>query len=116
MSGNTEIATITLVVDIQENGIIRRHSDDFLIGCLTTTNPFDSLANAPALPQEPNTFPIQAGIKYDEPQTEIPLWLAEIAYEYYAERFGTSQSLKRLGERGGFGRDELLMLLRREKL
>lgn len=46
--------------------------------------------------------------------SSIPWWLAEIAYEHYAARFGTQQSLERLAERGGFGRDELVGLLRRE--
>ncbi len=66
-------------------------------------------------------FPIQGetALERDEegrvfqlsPST-IPWWLAEIAYQEYARRFGTDQSLERLAERGGFGRDELLMLLR----
>lgn len=72
-------------------------------------------------------FPIQQGYKHDAsgaisrpvtlygPST-IPWWLAEIAYKYYSERFGTTQSLERLAERGGFGREELLVLLRREPL
>jgi hypothetical protein len=41
----------------------------------------------------------------------IPLILAEEAYEEYAARYGTRQSLKRLNERGGFGIDELAILL-----
>lgn len=48
-------------------------------------------------------------------RSAIPWWLAEEAYRYYAERFGGSQSLERLAKRGGFGRDELLLLLRREE-
>jgi hypothetical protein len=68
-------------------------------------------------------FPIQVTSYRDEmtgkmvheiPCT-IPWWLAEEAYKYYAELFGTSQSLERLAERGGFGRRELLKLLRRDK-
>lgn len=46
----------------------------------------------------------------------IPWWLAEEAYKWYSKNFGTSQSLERLAERGGFGRKELLMLLRKEQL
>jgi len=42
----------------------------------------------------------------------IPWWLAEEAYRHYAKLFGKSQSLERLAERGGFGRMELLSLLR----
>ena len=62
-------------------------------------------------------FPIQAEIGGRErlPATEIPWWLAEIAYEHYVELFGTQQSLERLAERGGFGREELMRLLRRER-
>ncbi len=70
-------------------------------------------------------FPIQQGYYRDpggavtRPVTRygpstIPWWLAEEAYKYYSERFGTDQSLERLAERGGFGREELLMLLRRD--
>ncbi len=41
----------------------------------------------------------------------VPWWLAEIAYEEYSRRYGTSQSLEQLAERGGFGRWELLLYL-----
>jgi len=66
-------------------------------------------------------FPIQAGCSYrnDEgrliyPQKSfIPWWLAEEAYKYYRAQYGTQQSLERLAERGGFGREELLAFLRR---
>ena len=58
-------------------------------------------------------FPIQ-GVGLVIEGCTIPWWLAEIAYEHYAKLFGNSQSLKRLAERGGFGRDELLILLRKE--
>jgi len=64
---------------------------------------------------ENRPFPIQGSLgpnRY-EPCT-IPWWLAEKAYEHYSEKFGKFQSLERLAERGGFGREELLMLLRRE--
>jgi hypothetical protein len=33
--------------------------------------------------------------------------LAEKAYEVYSSKYGTSQSLERLAERGGFGLGEL---------
>lgn len=65
-------------------------------------------------------FPIQAGQPYRDENTRgmiylhrctIPWWLAEKAYEGYVARFGNSQSLERLAERGGFGRRELLYLL-----
>jgi hypothetical protein len=45
----------------------------------------------------------------------IPWWLAEIAYGYYAERYGTDQSLERLNDRGGFGRKELVDFIRQLK-
>lgn len=45
-------------------------------------------------------------------RTFIPWWLAEIAYIQYSKNFGTKQSLETLAQRGGFGRHELLMLLR----
>lgn len=38
----------------------------------------------------------------------IPWWLAEVAYEGY----WSSQSLERIAERGGFGRQELVSLIR----
>lgn len=68
-------------------------------------------------------FPIQqysfrdstGAMQHCDPCT-IPWWLAEEAYKYYSERFGTSQSLQQLANRGGFGREELLMLLRKEVL
>lgn len=50
------------------------------------------------------------------PRTFIPWWLAEEAYETYSKYYGKQQSLEHLAERGGFGRSELLMLLRKEKL
>ncbi len=42
---------------------------------------------------------------------EVPLVIAEEAYKEYAARYGTSQSLDRLCERGGFGASELAILL-----
>ncbi len=66
------------------------------------------------------SFPIQGNWNMEsQPDrtvkgSTIPWWLAEIAYEYYSSRYGTSQSLERLAERGGFGRAELLNLLRRD--
>lgn len=48
------------------------------------------------------------------PNCTIPWWLAEIAYKQYSKLYGTQQSLERLHERGGFGREELMSLLRGE--
>jgi len=42
---------------------------------------------------------------------QIPAALAEEAYREYAARYGTAQSFGRLHERGGFGIDELAILL-----
>lgn len=47
-------------------------------------------------------------------RSTIPWWLAEIAYQWYVKRFGESQSLEVIASRGGFGRDELVALLRCE--
>ncbi len=69
-------------------------------------------------------FPIQSEIPKERDERgglipimpcTIPWWLAEIAYEYYSERYGTGQSLERLAERGGFGRYELVALIRRDE-
>ena len=66
---------------------------------------------------EPKRFPIQMEIygRVRLPATQIPWWLAEIAYKHYVELFGDQQSLQRLAERGGFGREELLRLLWKDK-
>ena len=62
-------------------------------------------------------FPIQGEWKNRDRLSNctIPWWLAEIAYEHYVKSFGNDQSLERIAERGGFGREELLTLLRKEK-
>ncbi len=44
---------------------------------------------------------------------QVPWSVAEEAYVVYSGRYGTSQSLERLAERGGFGRDEIEELLGR---
>ena len=45
----------------------------------------------------------------------IPWWLAEEAYKQYVNLFGYyTQSLERIAERGGFGNEELVKLLRKE--
>jgi hypothetical protein len=71
-------------------------------------------------------FPIQGGTYRDKETKDylrpikhyqlciIPWWLAEEAYEHYSKLYGSSQSLERLAERGGFDREELLWLLRHE--
>lgn len=56
-------------------------------------------------------FPVQGGLGHKGPST-IPRWLAEIVYEGYSNRYGTSQSLDRMGERGGFGREEVVKYIR----
>lgn len=50
------------------------------------------------------TFPLQV-------QKDVPLVVAEEAYKEYSKRYGTEQTLKRLGERGGFGGAEIAILL-----
>jgi len=67
-------------------------------------------------------FPIQAATPYRAKTGQvvypkrsfIPWWLAEEAYRHYVNIFGSSQSLERIAKRGGFGRAELLALLRQE--
>lgn len=59
-------------------------------------------------------FPIQGDSEGDP--CSIPWWLAEEAYKTYCEWYGNRQSLERIAQRGGFGRIELLMLLRKEKI
>jgi len=62
-------------------------------------------------------FPIQGeGLRrkpypYRPQRSMIPWWLAEVAYKGYSSAHGTRQSLKRLAERGGFGRAELVFYL-----
>ncbi len=63
-------------------------------------------------------FPIQGGMEPGSGwygASEIPWWLAEEAYAYYVALGHGDQSLERLAERGGFGRKELLLLLRKER-
>jgi hypothetical protein len=57
-------------------------------------------------------FPLQVD-RRDPPGTpdSIPWAVAELAYAGYAARFGRSQSLERLAERGGFGVGEMDALL-----
>jgi len=55
----------------------------------------------------------QTGEMIHCPVSTIPWWLAQEAYGYYSNRYGKSQTLERLAERGGFGRQELLGLLRK---
>ncbi len=63
-------------------------------------------------------FPIQGDYYHDynkamrrSGSTWVSWELAEEAYEAYSSRYGTSQSLERLAELGGFGRDEFAELL-----
>lgn len=49
------------------------------------------------------------------PSFRVPRALAEVAYVGYSTRYGTSQSLARLEERGGFGIEELLMFYAKGK-
>ena len=49
---------------------------------------------------EDGTFPI---VNYGR----IPLFVAQLAYEKYAAKYGEQQSLERLGERGGFHPEEM---------
>lgn len=64
-------------------------------------------------------FPLQGeGRRQDDgrmkylPPISIPWNVAEVAYKVYDRQNTNGQTLKRLAERGGFGRDEFLELLR----
>jgi len=62
-------------------------------------------------------FPIQGDFvrgKGKRAESVIPWWLAEIAYEDYHAHY-PGQSLERLAERGGFGRAELVELIRQKQ-
>lgn len=69
-------------------------------------------------PNDIRPFPIQAEGLVREPQphrpkaSTIPWWLAKVAYKRYREKYGDRQSLERIGQRGGFGRQELVALIR----
>lgn len=74
-----------------------------------------------ALKDENRPFPIQKELghlkdPWNGQACTIPWWLAQEAYAWYAHMYGTSQSLERIAERGGFGRAELIMLLRHAAL
>ncbi len=67
----------------------------------------------------PRGFPIQGevrmaltGVAERVGGFSIPWSVAEVAYRSYRDKWGRgNQSLERLAQRGGFGRDELLELL-----
>lgn len=55
-------------------------------------------------------FPIlkPPGVKHTRSgYVDLPWLVAELAYEAYAKKYGKSQSLERIAERGGFGEYEL---------
>lgn len=68
---------------------------------------------------ENRPFPIQAELSSGpwgrQEGCSIPWWLAEEAYAHYVRQYGDCQSLQGLANRGGFGRAELLHLLRQCK-
>jgi len=71
--------------------------------------------------RNPAGFPLQGEYRLDNnaSRERVPACLipwspwsaAEIAYAEYALRYGLQQTLERLAERGGFGRDEFIDLL-----
>lgn len=85
---------------------------------------FSTMIREKDMSDDTRPFPIQAESGHRDPKgsmvypkpSSIPWWLAEEAWKYYTKCFGTSYSLEHMVERGGFGRAELLMLLRREIL
>lgn len=52
-------------------------------------------------------FPIQFERGAKAHPRQVPWWIAELAYSVYAGRYGHSQSLERLAERGGFAPGEM---------
>lgn len=56
---------------------------------------------------EQDWFPIQSRRGAPPHPTRIPWEVADLAYSVYRERYGSSQSLERLAERGGFGPGEM---------
>jgi len=56
-------------------------------------------------------FPLQAYELRSSKAKTIPWKFAVEAYEEYAARYGRQQTLERLVERGGFGAEEIIMLL-----
>lgn len=66
-------------------------------------------------------FPIQDESSQREPRkqhepTSIPWWLAKIAHAEYVRQYGGQQTIEHMAERMGFGRTELLTLLRKARL
>ncbi len=59
---------------------------------------------------EPKTMRMQTNRQERRPGA-LPLIVAETAYEVYAHLYGHSQSLARMGERGGFSAGEVIALL-----
>jgi hypothetical protein len=62
--------------------------------------------------QQSNGYRDETGAIVRPKACTVPWWLAEEAYKVYAKKFGDAQSLERIAERGGFGREQLLWLLR----
>jgi hypothetical protein len=52
-------------------------------------------------------FPIMTGRNGLPHPTKIPWYVADLAYSVYRSRYGDSQSLEKLAERGGFGAGEM---------
>lgn len=61
--------------------------------------------------EEVKSFPLQRDRESKPGPVSIPWAIAEEAYQAYAQRFGTSQSLERLAERGGFAWGEMDLFL-----
>jgi hypothetical protein len=97
---------LTLLTVMRQDAAIRgcaaySAEADALIGDLRRA-PFDAHATESGTPVE-RTFPIQGPTSH----RRIPWWLAEEAFAVYSSRYGMSQSLERLAERGGFGAEEM---------
>lgn len=63
------------------------------------------------LDQLEKRFPIQALDSMVRQRITVKWNYAEEAYKEYSDKFGTTQSLERLAERGGFSVEEIVWLL-----
>lgn len=57
-------------------------------------------------PTSGRTFPIQSDTTKERPfenlpSSTVPWWLAEVAWSVYESKYGESQTMERMAERGG---------------
>lgn len=88
-------------------GIVDSDGNDHDVSPMWIVEQLTALLDAPPEPAE-RMARVQNSISCPGPN-QVPWWIAEKAYEGYSARYGTSQSLERLDQRGGFGTTELDM-------